>query len=391
MFGGDEAFSSLIKECDRRGIKIILDGVFNHTGDDSRYFDKYGKYGKIGAYTNESSEYRDWFSFKKYPGEYESWWGIDILPKLDHSNPDCRNYFVGDGGIVQKYGKMGIGGWRLDVADELPNEFLDDLRTNLRAVNPDGIVIGEVWENASDKISYGKRRRYFGGRQLDSVMNYPFRSALIEYLRYGDAQILADTLLDIYSSYPKQVSDALMNVLGTHDTERIITIISTILYDDLSAENYTNDELAVLRLNEVQRSRAKELLKLAVCLQYTVYGIPSVFYGDETGLEGYHDPFCRRTYPWHDQDAELIEFYRKLGDIRSKHSAFEDGVFSLLSSQGGVISFERKNEAERIIIAANRGDAPSIYSLDGKYYDMLSDKEYGNILPANSAVILIEE
>ena len=173
MFGGEEAFVSLLNKAKEKGMSIILDGVFNHTGDDSLYFNKYGKYDSDGACNCENSPYKNWFNFKCYPCDYDSWWGIDILPKLNQNNEDCRNYFVGDNGVIEKYTKMGIGGWRLDVADELPDEFLYQLRERVhKNSNGEGIVIGEVWENAAVKTAYGHRRNYFHGRQLDSVMNY---------------------------------------------------------------------------------------------------------------------------------------------------------------------------------------------------------------------------
>lgn len=388
MFGGEAAFDKLIEEAGKRNIRIILDGVFNHTGDDSIYFDRYGKYGGAGAYSDPSSPYVGWYKFKRYPTDYESWWGIDILPKLNHECDECREYFVGSGGVVQKYIEKGIGGWRLDVADELSDEFLDTLRATAKATNPEAVVIGEVWENAADKVAYGKRRRYFGGRQLDSVMNYPLKNGIVEYLRYRDASILADTLKELYSSYPESVCHSLMNILGTHDTERILTALGAICDESVSGDGHTNDELSVMKMTAEQRAQAEKLLKMAAVIQYTAFGVPSVFYGDEAGMEGYHDPFCRKPFPWGREDTDLLEFYRRLGEIRKENTVFADGAFKILKAEGGVIVYSREKDGAEVTVAVNRGEGAVILPQSKEYTELISGKAFGGILDSNSAVIL---
>lgn len=376
MFGGEDAFVSLLEKAKERGIAIILDGVFNHTGDDSIYFNKYGKCGWGGAYLDPESLFRDWYSFRSYPNDYESWWGINILPKLNQNNPDCRNYFLGEGGVVEKYTKMGIGGWRLDVADELPDEFLYELRECVHN-NSDSqaIIIGEVWENAAVKTAYGKRRNYFHGRQLDSVMNYPLRNGIIDFVTYGSAEILYNVLVELYSSYPRCVCDSLMNILGTHDTERILTVLG-----DNYRPDAPNDHLAVMRMTAQERDKAVARLKMASILQYTVYGIPSVFYGDEAGIEGYHDPFCRRTYPWGRENKQLLEHYRKLGELRNIEKAFDRGSFKVLEHGAETIMYERCKEDSRVVVLANGGEENYRVRLDGKWIDMLSYESYENVI-----------
>ncbi len=386
MFGGDAAFKDLIEKAKEKDIRIILDGVFNHTGDNSLYFDRYGEYGKVGAYTNEQSEYRKWYRFKKYPKEYETWWGIDILPKLNHEIPECRKYFVGEGGVCQKYVKEGIGGWRLDVADELPNEFLDELRKTVHKASEDQpIIIGEVWENAALKEAYGKRRRYFLGRQLDSVMNYPLRNGILGYLSECDAEFLGDILKEIYATYPKQACDCLMNLLGTHDTERILTVLGEGNEKEFCDDN---DVFAKKRLTQAQYKRGVALLKIASAIQYTVYGVPSVFYGDEAGLEGYHDPFCRRTYPWGKENKELLAHYRLLGKIRNEHPVFTDGDFVLELAEGGTLAYSRVGRGERIRIIANMDDCDISYPVSENATDLLSTERYSGVVPSKSIVIL---
>ena len=254
--------------------------------------------------------------------------------------------------------KKGIGGWRLDVADELCDEFLDELRASVKSAvpNTDPVIIGEVWENAADKVAYGNRRRYLQGKQLDSVMNYPVRSGILAFIRDGDAEMLYHTLTELYASYPRSVSDALMNLIGTHDTERILTVLGA----DWEDYDKPNDELATLRLTPEKRERAARLLKLASALQFTVFGIPSVYYGDEVGMEGFHDPFCRFPFPWHDLNdpirADLLGHYRALGELR-KSPAFHGGDFTILSHGENYIVYRRTAaDGETVTIAVHRGE-----------------------------------
>lgn len=384
MFGGNQALETLISKADEYGIKIILDGVFNHTGDNSLYFDKYGTYGGHGAYSDPASPFVDWFRFRRYPDEYEDWWGIKILPKLNHSNDSCRKFFTDKGGVTEKYVNMGIGGWRLDVVDELPDNFLDEMRKTVKeASDGEAIIIGEVWENAAEKVSYNRRRRYLRGDQLDSVMNYPLRNGVLSMLLDKDVMLLADTLKAIYASYPKCVCDSLMNLLGTHDTERIITVLGEGRED---MDEYSNDELAKRRLDGIQRAKAVKLLKIAAAVQYTVYGVPSVFYGDEAGLEGYHDPFCRKTFPWGKEDAEILDFYKRLGIIRAKHGVFADGSFKIDIAEGSFIAYSREKDGEKITVAVNVGDYPRAFERTGT--DLLTNTAFDGTLPPCSVVIL---
>lgn len=383
-FGGEEAFAELIKRAKEKGIRIILDGVFNHTGDDSRYFDRYGRYGE-GAYSSEKSKYRKWYNWKDYPDEYECWWGIPILPRLNQDNPECRRFFTGKGGVAEKYIKEGISGWRIDVADELNDEFLDELNTAVKSVSQnEGAIIGEVWENASNKVSYGKRRRYLRGGQLDSVMNYPLRNGIIAFAKYRDAETLYNALTEIYASYPRHTCDCLMNIVGTHDTERILTVLG-----GEDSFGLTNDELAVKKMTRSEREQGKKLLKIASIIQYTVYGIPSLYYGDEAGVQGYHDPFCRLPFPWGKEDKVLFEHYKKLGELRREHKALDGGDFNVICHSEHFIAYERVRENDRLVIAANRGEA-TYMSLEGLWRDALTEEKYKDeiLIKPDTAVIL---
>ena len=391
MFGGDEALKVLIKEADARGIKIILDGVFNHTGSDSKYFNAKGRYGGVGACDSRGSQYYPWYNFTNYPFDYESWWGIKILPRLRHNNEHCRRYFTGHDGIGERYINMGIGGWRLDVADELSDEFLDEFRDAVkRASRGEAVIIGEVWENAVDKVAYGKRRRYFADGQLDSVMNYPLRNAIIGFCSWGDARWLYDTLTELYSTYPEPNAHALMNILGTHDTERIITRLASNLGECPNIDEMSNTDKANLTLSDGAYARAVEILKMASAVQFTAYGVPSVYYGDEAGLDGATDPFCRKTYPWGREDAELIAHYRRLGEIRKGEKALARGSFDAFLISERAMGFAREWEEDRIVTLVSRESEPVSVRLGGEYVDLLSGKRYRNAvrLMPDTAMIL---
>ncbi len=388
FLGGDEAFDALIQEAHKRGMKVILDGVFNHTGADSLYFNRYGTYGKGGAYPSKESPYHKWFNFRTYPDDYEAWWGIEILPRLQHANEDCRRYFTGKGGIAEKWLKRGADGWRLDVADELSDDFLDELREIVKETsNGEALILGEVWENAVEKISYGSRRKYFRGTQLDSVMNYPFRNAVLGLLQRGDSEFFVRVLTELYSTYPREVSDSLMNILGTHDTERILTLLG----DETWGQGLTNAEKSVKRLTPAQRERAERLLKIASTLQYTVYGVPSLYYGDEAGMEGYHDPFCRFPYPWGRENPELMAHYRMLGRVRREHKAFHGGSFKFLCHGAGYFLFERQKDGDRVLVAVNIGIKDREFSVPGAWHDAVSDRDFSDTMtlaPGSCALLL---
>lgn len=387
ILGGDRAFDALVEAAHQKGMKIILDGVFNHTGDDSKYFNRRGRYPDLGAYQSKESPYYKWFNFRVFPHSYECWWNIEIMPRISYASEETLNYFVGEGGVCETWLLRGADGWRLDVVDELPNAFLDQLRKIAKRTKKEGgLLIGEVWENAADKIAYGKRRRYFSGRQLDSVMNYPFRNAVLALITEGDTETFYNALTELYSSYPTQASNSLMNLLSTHDTERILTKLG----DGGAGELLTNDELAHLRLSSEQRKEAVQKLKLASILQYTVFGVPSVYYGDEAGLEGYHDPFCRLPFPWGREDEELQSHYRALGKLRQTHSALKNGEFRFTMRKKDFIAYERTNEEDHLTVLINVSDREQSYPIHEPAQNALSGEQYKKsvTVPPMQAIIL---
>ncbi len=351
MFGGEEAFDGLVKEAHERGMKIILDGVFNHTGDDSLYFNKYKKYPSKGAYHSKDSKYYDWYDFTEHPDKYRAWWGIGILPSLNHTRKDLREYICGENGVIRYWLRRGADGWRLDVADELPDDLLYDIKKACDAEKPGSLLIGEVWEDASNKIAYSYRRHYFQGKQLDGVMNYPLRNAIIDFAKYGNEQAVEYALTILSRHYPHYNLLNVMNFLGTHDTERILTVLGG---KEISGE--AGSVLAKTRMTEDELKNGKSRLKLAFALLLCSPGVPCIYYGDEAGCEGYRDPFNRRPYPWGREDCELVEFFKNTLKLRDTYDALKYGTTEVLKTSHGVIVFKREYEKSRILCIFNAND-----------------------------------
>ncbi|MBO5891109.1 MAG: glycoside hydrolase family 13 protein [Oscillospiraceae bacterium] len=352
MLGTMEEFSQLCREAHKRGIRVILDGVYSHTGSDSLYFDKSRTFGGNGAYCTKESPYYTWYQFDAWPDKYHSWWGFDTLPTVNKLDPSFIDYIItGENSVIAHWLKAGCDGFRLDVADELPDEFLSLLKKHLRKLRPDALLMGEVWEDASDKISYGIRRRYFVDGQLDSVMNYPFRNAILAYLRgQDDGRGLADTVMTIAENYPPQVLLCNMNLLGTHDSPRILTA----LVDDFDG---SREEQAHRHLSPQQHSTAVERLLIASLIQYTLPGAPSLYYADEAGMEGYKDPFNRRTYPWGRENKTLLEHFKLLGKLKNQLEALRLGDIHFFHAGDGRLGFTRQYAGQTLRICVNRSDA----------------------------------
>ena len=359
IFGGEEALRALLSAAEKKGIKIILDGVFNHTGADSIYFNRYGRYSEIGAYQSRRSKYFGWFDFKEFPHNYTSWWGIEVLPRINPDIPDCREFFVGNDGVVNKYRKMGVYGFRLDVADELSDDFISSIKDRLSSDTDENILYGEVWEDASNKISYGKRRHYYLGNELDGVMNYPLRLGIIDFLTGRGTDRLAYALTDVTNNAPRHILHNQMNLLGTHDTERILSVLG-----DLDISGMSNAQLSKLRMDPGRRSFAIKRLILAYTILATVPGIPTVFYGDEAGLEGYRDPFNRMPYPWGKESKRLLDHYREMGRIRNENEVYKNGDLNLLHIDNELLIFSRSDSESSYVTVINNKDSDLSLSFD---------------------------
>ncbi|MBO5323010.1 MAG: glycoside hydrolase family 13 protein [Oscillospiraceae bacterium] len=349
MLGTMADFTALCDAAHKLGIKVILDGVYSHTGSDSLYFDKKGNFGSNGAYNSKESPYYDWYTFKQWPNSYNAWWDFDTLPTVKKMEPFFVEYIItGKDSVLEHWIKAGADGFRLDVADELPNEFMDILKKHLRKLKPDALLVGEVWEDASNKTAYGLRRRYFVDGTLDSAMNYPFRTAIINFLRErDDGRTLEEVVMTIAENYPPEVFLSNMNLLGTHDTPRILTA----LVDDFDGGR---EALSKRKLSQQQYMVAVERLLMAASLQYTLPGSPSLYYGDEAAMEGGKDPFNRRTYPWGKENQTLVEFFRALGRLRKENEALRLGDIKFFQAGDQRIGFTRTYGGKTVRVYINR-------------------------------------
>jgi glycosidase len=373
MLGTEEDFIELCGKAREKGIRIILDGVFNHTGSDSVYFNKTGRYPGLGAYQSMESPYYSWYRFSEFPEKYDSWWGIDTLPGVNETEPTYLDYMIrSSDSVIKHWMRCGASGFRLDVADELPDEFLEELRSAIKEINPDGAVIGEVWEDASNKMAYGQRRKYFLGHQLDSVMNYPFKDALIEFLVHRkDGTALEATVNSLWENYPKPVFNALMNIMGTHDTPRIFTVLSE---------------------NSRDYGFTRQRLFLALLLTAFMPGIPCIYYGDEIGMQGGKDPFNRMCFIPEEGDSDIFRFFRRLFTFRRKIIDLEDYCFKPRSAESSFYSFSRVGEQGRLVIAVNSGSQDYLLNLAMKEKELLKDFFIsGSVLYERHGVFRIKE
>ena len=345
MLGTETDFTALCDEAHALGMRVILDGVFSHVGDRSEYFQK--------ATHDPDSPYRKWFDFKHYPDVYTSWWGITTLPCINKLEESYVNYIIEDeDSVVAKWLRLGADGYRLDVVDELPDAFVAKLRRRIREIKPDALLVGEVWEDASNKIAYGKRRRYFVDSELDSVMNYPWQKAILHFARgEDDGRGLGERIMQLAENYPPDVLSCVMNLLDTHDTPRTLTAL-------IDSSDADRAELAKRHMSDEQRVRGKRLLRLAAFLEFTLPGMACIYYGDEAGMEGYRDPFNRKFYPWGREDTALQQFYRELAGLKRDNPALRRGDVTVLESGGGHIMFLRRCHEQQLVVCCNQSHEP---------------------------------
>ncbi|WMJ84687.1 glycoside hydrolase family 13 protein [Oscillospiraceae bacterium LTW-04] len=350
---GQEAdFTALCKACECRDIRVILDGVFSHTGADSRYFNRFGHYPETGAFQSKDSPYYSWYQFAEWPNDYACWWNFPNLPEVAEENADYVRFITGKKGVLAHWQTRGCKGWRLDVADELPEGFLDRIRAAVKAADPDAFILGEVWEDASNKISQGHRRHYLLGQQLDSVMNYPFRTAIIDFALSGNSAKFQDEILTILENYPQPAIDAAMNMLSTHDTVRILNELGVV-------QPVERTQKAGHMLSKEEYETGKNRLKIAAFLQFTLPGIPSIYYGDEVGLTGFEDPFNRNCYPWGQEDYDLLSFFKTLSAFRKSHRDDFSAGFSPVLENSGLFAFRRG----KILCITHFGEEPQPMTL----------------------------
>ncbi len=361
MLGSNEDFSRLCAEAHRRGMGVMLDGVFNHTGFVSRYFNGDGFYPDIGASQSWDSPYRPWFNFTQWPKQYDSWWGIYSLPAVNEGNGDYRNFiFGGPDSVVRRWLRAGADGWRLDVADELPDDFVHGIHQAAREEKPDSVIIGEVWEDGSNKIAYGVRRKHILGGHCDGLMNYPLRQAILSFFTGGGAENFVEGMETIRENYPPFAFYCAMNSLGTHDTPRILTLLGA----GGEYREQSKEWRAAFRLSPKQRRRGKDLLRAASLLLFCFPGSPTVYYGDEAGMEGFEDPFNRQTYPWGREDRELLDWFCALGRARKKYPALRRGSIRYVYGKGPLLAFLRQEGSQRLLCAFNASEGQQAMFLD---------------------------
>ena len=382
MLGTEEDFRQLCRAAKSRGIRVILDGVFNHTGSQSRYFNADGFYPEPGATQSQTSPYFSWFSFHPWPTDYDAWWGIKTLPAVQENDSGYRDFIIlGRDSVVRHWLRAGASGWRLDVADELPDDFIAGIRAAMDKTAPDSLLLGEVWEDATTKVAYSQRRRYLLGQELHSVMNYPFRNALIAYLLGGDADAFRETLETIRENYPPNAFYSLMNFLGTHDTPRILTVLGASHVPGSKAAR------AVCCLSPEERQLGLARLHLAALVLFTFPGSPTVYYGDEAGMEGWEDPFNRAGYPWDQEATELKAWFTQLAQLRRDHPALRSGQLHWRWTAGPILAFARELNGQLLTTVVNAADTPQSLTLPcsgGTVRELLSNETLSpadNVLP----------
>ncbi|MDL2258644.1 glycoside hydrolase family 13 protein [Eubacteriales bacterium OttesenSCG-928-K08] len=422
LLGTNEEFEALCETLKSNGMRLMLDGVFSHTGADSLYFNKYGHYPSLGAYQSEKSPYREWYRFDG--GDYKSWWNFPELPEVNELSPEYMDFVMGgSNSLIDYWAKLGVSNWRLDVADELPDEFIMRMRARLKEIDPEAVLLGEVWEDASIKEAYGVRRQYVQGKALDSVMNYPFQKGVLAYFRNEwDAYSLNDMLQTLRERYPKPFYYSVMNLLSSHDVVRAITALG----GAPDRDTLTREQQAQYQLRPGQLQLAKARFLAATALQMALPGVPSIYYGDEAGLTGMADPFNRGTYPWGHEDEELLENVRKLSLARSQYSALRAGFCTMAALGPDVMAvlrftfegrdaFDFEAPEDMALCLVNRSTLPVHLRLNknelnegpdgelpvdfaGNWVDVVSGRSYfcredifEAVLPSCSALLLIKE
>lgn len=352
MLGTEEDFRRLCRKAHILGMRIMLDGVFNHTGSNSRYFNADGSYPGPGAAQSRESPCYPWYSFRDWPGEYEAWWGVRTLPAVNEMHPDYVEYIIeGEDSIIRRWLRAGADAWRLDVADELPDEFIAKIRRVMMEEKTDSFLLGEVWEDGSNKIAYDLRRKYLLGRETHGLMNYPFRTAALAFLRGGPAEDFVESMETVREHYPRAAFYSGMNMLGTHDTARALTMLG-VKPEDVPADKAARAEY---RMTEEERARGLALLRAGAVLLYAFPGSPTVYYGDEAGMEGFEDPFNRGTYPWGQEDRALQKHFALLGKLHNRHVSMQSGELRWLHASDHVLAFVRQEGRELTAAVLNVG------------------------------------
>ena len=366
LLGTNEEFSALCAAASKEGIRIILDGVFSHTGSDSVYFNRKGRYGPGGAYRDRNSPYRSWYDFDSgYPSGYRCWWGFETLPEVQEDSPSYIDFVCGKGGVIDTWLGLGASGFRLDVADELPDAFIERIRQAVKAHGEDKLLIGEVWEDATTKEAFGQRRTYLRGKGLDAVMNYPFRNAALSFVTSGDAAAVAEQILTICENYPAPALNCAMNFLSTHDTERAITAIAGEPANGRDRYWQSGRRIPAEKMDDAMRK-----LLLGYAMIFTLPGVPCIYYGDEIAMQGYRDPFNRAFFDWNCTEQRLRGPLKTLAHLRKSCDAFDGGRLEIVRADGDVLHYRRIGKTQTAEIILNRGPHLLAEMAFGKYAEV---------------------
>ena len=391
--GCNEDLKNLCDKAHQKGMKVILDAVFNHTGNDSKYFNEYGTFDTIGAYQSIYSTYAPFYRKHYHDGKlyYDYWWGMPNLPVCNGNSSEWKQYILGKNGIIDKWFSLGIDGLRLDVADELTDEFIEGIRHAVKRNKEDGFILGEVWKNPM-RMNRGYIESGYG---MDSVMNYQLVDALIRYFKYSDVYKLDYIIKDILREYPTDTINTLMNFTSTHDISRAINIFSTNDFNQYGewAWNLLKDDLNWCKnfnLTNLRYQQGKELYKAYIYTLTFMPGILSIFYGDEIGIQGIGNLANRKPYPWNKQDIDLLNYFKYIGHIRKEEDFLQEAELHILDINKDYLMFERYTKDDSALITVNRTNEekefhiPREYQNKRKVYSLNKSKEgylspYGGI------------
>lgn len=385
--GCNEDLKKLCDEAHKKGMKVVLDAVFNHTGNDSKYFNQYGSFESDGAYSNLDSKYSSFYR-KHYDNAtgkvyYDYWWGMTNLPVCDGQSKAWQDYILGENGVIDKWFQLGIDGLRLDVADELTDDFIEKIRVAVKRNKEDGFILGEVWKNPMRM----NRGYISSGKGMDSVMNYPLVDALMRYFKYGDAYKLSYTLEDIKREYPEGTINTLMNFTSSHDITRPLNVFGASQEFSEYSEwvwnpnNGSPEYCKKFTLSEEEYKKGKDMYQAYVSALAFMPGILSIFYGDEVGVQGLGNLANRKTYPWGKEDKSLLEFFRSIGNIRINQEFLKRADIELFKISRDCLMFERVDEKEKALVMVNRTDKHQNINIPKEYEDsevLFSHKETNN-------------
>lgn len=380
--GTNEALKELCDAAHKKGMKVILDAVFNHTGNDSKYFNEFGTYDTVGAYQSESSEYNDFYKKHWNNGrmEFAYWWGMKNLPECDGNSPKWKNYILGDGGVIDYWFSLGIDGLRLDVADELTDEFIEGIRIAAKRNKQDAFIIGEVWKNPMRM-----NRGYIeSGKGMDTVMNYLLVDALIRYFKYSDVRKLNNIVREIFTEYPEGAINSLMNFTSTHDISRAIEIFACQTEFQKFGEwawNLLDENVDWARAHNLtarQYKFGKNLMKTYMCALAFFPGTFSIFYGDEVGMRGAGNLANRGPYPWGRRDKDTLEFFRELLKVRKNEAFLKKADFRIVAVNCEQLIYERFEGDNKLLVAVSRTHKHTSLELPEEYREskvILSKKD----------------